>query len=124
MNAEALTHAAKACRESADFLTRAADDADVFLHRCPDAGAGMRQASNEMRARAIGLRVAAAFLERCVRFPEVSHLLSALESGADVYVVRSEPAIVVRVEEKPAALPTLKQRARALLARLTFARAA
>lgn len=123
MNAEALTHAAKACRESADFLTRAADDADVFLHRCPDAGAGMRQVSNEMRARAIGLKVAAAFLDRCARFPLLLALLGALETGRDVVVLPLSGPVVVGDDQDPAATPRWK-RARAVLARFTFARAA
>lgn len=124
MNAEALTHAAKACRESADFLTRAADDADLLLHRAPDAGCGMRQASNDMRARAIGLKVAAAFLARCAKAPGLSEALFAIELGSDVIIVPPGREVVVRNHEQPPAPPTLRARVRSLVARLPFARAA
>ena len=124
MNAEALTHAAKACRESSDVLLKAADDADVFLHRCPDAGTGMRRVSDEMRARAIGLKVASAFLARCSRAPQVLEVLGAVEAGADVYAVMPADPVVVRDEEDPAQRPTLAQRIRALIGRPSSARAA
>lgn len=124
MNAEALTHAAKACRESSDVLLKAADDADVFLHRCPDAGTGMRRVSDEMRARAIGLKVASAFMARCARAPGLERVLSALEAGADVYVVMPADPVVVVDEEDPAPRPTLGQRIRALIGRPSSARAA
>lgn len=124
MNAEALAHAAKACRESSEFLDRAADDADVLLHRVPDAGSGMRRASNDMRARAIGLRVAASFLARCAQAPGLNEALLAIEMGADVIVVPAGRVVVVRNDEQPAAPPTLGARVRALVGRLSLARAA
>lgn len=115
MNAEALAHAAKACRQTSEAEMSAADAAEQFLHGCPDAGLGLRRVPIEMRDRAIGLKVASSFLTRCERFPEIAHLLTALESGADVYVVRFKPAIVVCVDENPATPPTLRERINALL---------
>ena len=115
MNAEALAHAAKACRESADVLTKAADDADVFLHRCPDAGRGMRHVSDQMRDRAIGLKVASSFLGRCVRDPRLVEVLVALEAGDDVYGAPASAPVVVRDDQDAAAPPTLRERVCRLL---------
>jgi hypothetical protein len=115
MNAEALAHASKACRESADVLTKAADEADVFLHRCPDAGRGMRQVSDEMRTRAIGLKVAAVFLARCTQFQNLDEALTAVERGGHVYVVPFTAPVVVRDDEDAPAPPTLRERISRLL---------
>lgn len=124
MNAEALAHAAKACRESADVLTKAADDADVFLHRCPDAGRGMRHVSDQMRDRAIGLNVAKAFLSRFGLHPRLLDVLAALEAGQDVLIVPASAPVVVRDDQDPATPPTLRERVGRLLWWRTPAKAA
>ena len=125
MNGEALAHAAKACRESARLLRDEADRIDVAIHRCPDAGAGMRAVADDIRARAIGLTVAASFMTRCARVATLTDALSALEAGHDVYVVPGKGNVVVAGEEQPAqARLTLRARVVRMLGRSGPARAA
>lgn len=91
MNAEALAHAAKACRAAAQLAMRDADCVDRMIYKCSDAGAGMRRNADALRDRAIGLTVAATFMARCAAQPKIAGMLADLEGGAVFSSVTSSP---------------------------------